>query len=97
MTYSYYTLQDWNGNNALWPGRVYIERNDEGFETRKLIVHSQGTVSFASEGMQQGDCFLQPKEYTAPDPLMQEEKPLITLISQTEFEDTWQTFVLQVP
>jgi len=95
MIYTYHTLQDWNGNNAFWPSRVYTERNDEGFETRKLVVHPQGVVSFAAAGLQQGDCFLQPKAYPSLNTPTQQEETIVTLISQTEFEDTWQKLVHQ--
>jgi|GEM_PF-4637857 len=96
MTYTYHTLQDWNGNNAQWPSQVYTESNESGFEIRKLIIHAQGGISFASEGMQQGACYLESAASNPfREPLFEGANSVVTLISQTEFEDTWETLVLQ--
>lgn len=97
MHYTYHTLQDWNGDNARWPSQVYTERNEQGLETRKLILHTNGGISYATDGMSQGDCFLRPDvQSPEPDPGTPQAHSLTTLISQTEFEETWRALVLRI-
>src|SRR5262245_37022352 len=80
----------WRHANPDYPVDLYSECDDEGWETRKVEVFADGSMTFADQQTSTGDTLLGEVPVPSIEEIARDPEFQPTTISKEEFEVVWQ-------